>query len=228
VRGGSSLTRAERRAARQAAQAAELTQRLESLLPLRGDERVLDVGCGTGALAYAVADMAREVVAVDSDPSMVQAARAHAPANVRVELADGERLPFGDGDFDVAATLRTLHHTKRPELLLAELVRVTTGGGTILVADQLAPPDADLAAALNVFERARDGSTSRVLAERDLRALLEQLGLTVVHAEVVREARDLDAYLDLAGCEGAERAQVAQLAPDGYEATLGWFVLLRP
>src|SRR3954470_10142565 len=154
--GGSSLTRAERRAARQAAQAAELSERLESLLALCGHERVLDVGCGTGALAYAVADAAREVVAVDSDAAMVDAARAHAPANVRVELADGERLPFAAGEFDVAATLRTLHHTERPELLLAELVRVTKPGGTILVVDQLAPPDVEHAHALNVFERARD------------------------------------------------------------------------
>jgi SAM-dependent methyltransferase len=228
VRGGSFLTRAERRAARQAAQAAELTARLESLLALRGHERVLDVGCGTGALAFAVADAAREVVAVDSDVSMVAGARARAPANVRVEWADGERLPFGDGHFDVAATLRTLHHTPRPELLLAELVRVTKPGGTILVADQLAPPDDERAAALNAFERARDPSTSRVLAERDLRELLGQLGLTVAHAEVAYEPRDLDAYLDLAGCEGAERTRVAQLAPAGYGATLGWFVLLRP
>jgi ubiquinone/menaquinone biosynthesis C-methylase UbiE len=222
------MTRAERRAAQQAAHAAALAARLESLLPLRGGERVLDVGCGAGALAYAVAPAAREVVAIDSDPSMVEVARANAPANVRVELGDGERLPFEDNEFDVAATLRTLHHTLHAARLVNELVRVTKPGGIVLVADQLAPEEVEEAVALNEFERARDGSTSRVLPEHELRELFARLGLTVVRAEVDREARDLDAYLDLAGCAGAARDRVARLAPPGYEATLGWFVLLRP
>jgi ubiquinone/menaquinone biosynthesis C-methylase UbiE len=222
------MTKAERRAAHQAARATALAARLESLLALRGDERVLDVGCGAGALAYAVAPAVREVVAVDSDPSMVEAARRNAPANVHVEEADGERLPFGVAEFDVAATLRTLHHTERPERLVAELVRVTKAGGTVLVVDQLAPPDDESARALNEFERARDASTWRVLPERELRELLARLGLTVERAELEREARELEAYLDLAGCGGAERARVARLAPPGYEATVGWFVLLRP
>ena len=152
----------------------------------------------------------REVVAVDSDASMVEVARANAPANVRVELGDGEQLPFDDGEFDVAATLRTLHHTLHPDRLVAELVRVTKPGGIVLVVDQLAPVDAEEARALNEFERARDASTSRVLSERDLRELFAQLGLTVVRAEVDREPRDLDAYLDLAGCAGAERDRVAR------------------
>ena len=56
-----------------------------------------------------------------------------------VELGDGERLPFENGEFDVTATLRTLHHTPHPGLLVTELVRVTKPGGTVLVVDQLAP-----------------------------------------------------------------------------------------
>ena len=67
-----------------------------------------------------------------------------------------------------------------------------------------------------------------MLPEHELRELFAQLGLNVVRVEVDREPRDLDAYLDLAGCVGAERDRVARLAPPGYEATLGWFVLLRP
>ena len=222
------MTKAERRAAQQAARATALAERLDSLLALRGDERVLDVGCGAGALAYAVAPVVREVVAVDSDPSMVEVARRNAPANVHVEQADGERLPFGAAEFDVTASLRTLHHTEHPEQLVAELLRVTKPSGTVLVVDQLAPPDAEEARALTEFEQARDASTWRLLPERELRELLARVGLTVERAEIVREARDLEAYLDLAGCEGVERARVARLAPPGYAATVGWFVLLRP
>src|SRR3954451_2195127 len=104
ARDASSMTRAERRAAQQPARAAALAERLETLLRLRGDERVLDVGCGTGALAYAVAERVREVVGIDNDAAVVAVARRSAPANVRFEVADGEQLPFGPGEFEVAGT----------------------------------------------------------------------------------------------------------------------------
>ena len=43
----------------------------------------------------------------------------------------------------------------------------------------------------------------------------------------MHEPRDLDAYLDLAGCEGFDRERAHALAPPGYEGVLGWFVLGR-
>jgi ubiquinone/menaquinone biosynthesis C-methylase UbiE len=222
------MDRVELRAALQGARQDELAATLDRLLVLRGDERALDVGSGLGALAFALAPRVREVVAVDSDAAFVERARATAPANVEVLVGDGERLPFEPFNFDLAGSLRTLHHTRRPELLVAELVRVTKPGGTILVADQVAPVDPLAAFELNRFERARDASTTRVLAEGDLRALFDSNSLVLRHEEIVREPRNLDAYLDLAGCEGDERERAKLLAPASYEASLGWFVLTRP
>jgi ubiquinone/menaquinone biosynthesis C-methylase UbiE len=222
------MTKAERFAELQAARAAELASRIASLLSLRGDERVLDVGTGTGALAYALAPLVREVVAVDSDPELVERARVDAPTNVEVVVGDAEHLPFGPLEFDLAATLRTLHHTRRPELVVAELVRVARPGATILVVDQLAPVDPLAALDLNRFERARDPSTTRVLADTDLRGLFDANGLVLRRADIVREPRELEPYLDLAGCHGAERERAQALAPEGYEAVLGWYLLTRP
>jgi SAM-dependent methyltransferase len=195
---------------------------------LAGDERALDVGAGTGALAFALAPRVREVVAVEADPSLAERARQSAPPNVEVVVADGEHLPFESFSFELSATLRTLHHTHRPELMVAELVRVTKPGGQILVVDQVAPVDPLAAGDLNRFERARDASTTRVLADGDLRALFDANGLVLRHEEVVREAREINAYLDLAGCAGAERERAKSLAPDPYEAVLGWYLLARP
>ena len=219
---------ADRRAARRADQAAFLAERLTSLLPgLTGDERALDVGAGAGAFAFALAPLVGSVVALDVDPELVERARADAPANVEAVVGDGEHLPFDDFSFDLGGSLRTLHHTHRPELVIAELVRVVRPGGTILVVDQLAPVDPLVGFELNRFERARDPSTTRVLSEGDLRALFDANNLVLHHSEIVREARDLEAYLDLAGCEGFERERARALAPHGYEGVLGWFVLTR-
>src|SRR5262249_55925942 len=157
--------------------AAALAAMLDRLLVLDGDERALDVGAGTGALAFALAPRVEEVVAVELDPELAARAAADAPPNVEVVVADGEALPFEDADLDAAGCLRTLHHAARPELIVAELNRVTVLGGTILVVDQLAPVDPLEAAELTRFEHARDPSTTRVLSDGDLRALFDSNGL---------------------------------------------------
>jgi ubiquinone/menaquinone biosynthesis C-methylase UbiE len=218
---------AERRAALQRERAGALAERLGRLVQLTGDERALDVGAGAGALAFALAPHVREVVAVEIDEELAARARADAPANVEVVVGDGERLPFEPASFDFAGTLRTLHHTPRPELLVAELVRVTRPGATILVVDQIAPADPLAALELTRFEHARDPSTTRVLADADLRGLFDSNSLKLVREEVVREPRDLDAYLDLAGCAGEAREHACALAPSGYEGVVCWYVLAR-
>jgi hypothetical protein len=58
--------------------------------------------------------------------------------------------------------------------------------------------------------------------------LFESNGLVLVKAEFIREARELDPYLDLAGCEGEAREQARALAPSDYTAELGWYLLRRP
>lgn len=218
----------ERRAALQAERAAALSARLDELLPpLRGDERALDVGSGLGALAFALAPRVREVVAVEQDETFVERLRATAPPNVEVQQGDGEHLALPSYSFDLTGTLRTLHHTPRPELLVSELVRVTRPGGTLLVADQLAPADPLAAGELNAFEHARDPSTSRVLSDQDLRGLFDSNGLVLRRADIVTESRDLEAYLDLVECAGSTREAVRAMAPRGYEAIIGWYVLSR-
>jgi ubiquinone/menaquinone biosynthesis C-methylase UbiE len=221
------MTNPERRAQLQAARAEQLAALLDDLLDLTGEERALDVGAGAGAFAYALAPRVREVVALEVDEELAERARADAPPNVQVITGDGEELPFDDFEFDLTGALRTLHHTRRPEKMVAELTRVTRPNGTILIADQLAPVDPLQALELNRFEQARDPSTTRVLAEPDLRALFDANDLRLRRELVITESRDIDDYLALAGCQGAERDRARHLAPTGYAAVVGWYVLSR-
>ncbi len=222
------MTNADRRAERQVARAAELAALLDELLVLDGDERVLDIGAGTGAFAFAVAPRVRQVIAIEHDEELAARARTDAPANVEVVVGDGEQLTLEPFSFDLSGCVRVLHHTHRPELMVAELARMTRPGGTILVADQIASVDPLAANDLNRFERARDPSTTRVLSDGDLRALFDANGLVLRREQVVHEQRDLDSYLDLAGCEGTARERAQSLAPTGYEGVVAWYVLARP
>jgi ubiquinone/menaquinone biosynthesis C-methylase UbiE len=219
---------ADRIAAFQERRADELADRVREFLPLRGDERALDAGAGAGALAFALAPLVREVVAVELVPELIERGRPKAPQNVTFVEGDITKLDFERASFDLTGTLRTLHHVSRPELVIAELTRVTRPGGTMLVVDQIAPNDPLAALELNQFERARDASHTRALADVDLRQLFESNNLVLVKAEFVSEPREVDPYLDLAGCEGEAREQARALAPSDYTAELGWYLLRRP
>jgi hypothetical protein len=78
---------------------------------------------------------------------------------------------------------------------------------------------------LNAFERTRDPSHTRALADIDLRHLFESNELVLVRAEYEREERELGPYLDLAACEGDERVRAENMAPRPYVAELGWYLL---
>lgn len=221
---------AELIAARQDERAAALEAQVQSFVLPTGDEYALDVGCGAGALALALAPHVGAVLGVDPVPELLTLARERAPANATFAEGDGTALELEDGSFDLTGTLRTLHHIARPELVLAEMTRVTRPRGRVLVVDQLAPIDPLEALAVDRFERARDPGHTRLLPEIDLRQLFEANGLVLLRSSRAAEHRALDRYLDLAGCEGDDRVRALALAPQGQEAytvSVGWYLLER-
>lgn len=221
---------AARVAARQDARAARLAQEVRDFAQPRGDERALDVGTGAGALALALAPLVREVIGVDPVRELLELARERAAPNSEFVAGDGTALPFPDGDFDLSGTHRTLHHVARPDLVVAELARVTRSGGRVLVVDQIAPDDPAEAAALHEFETVRDSSHQRLLAEAELKELFAANRLELVRERRDEERRELAAYLDLAGCEGDRRARAEELAAANtsfLRESVGWYLLAR-
>lgn len=208
-----------------------LAAQVRAFVPVTGSERAVDSAAGTGALAFALAPLVREVVAVDLVPELLAEGRARAAGFPNVTFVEGDAtaLPLADAAFDLAGTIRSLHHIADPVGAIAELARVTRPGGTVVVIDQIAPDDPAEAAAIDRFERARDVSHTRLLPDAELRELFDQHGLDVEAVELEDETRDLAKYLDLADCDGEARERALALAPTqpSYVTRLAWYRLRR-
>lgn len=122
-------------------------------LALRGDEKVLDVGCGLGLLAIGAAKRLKSgrVTAIDIwDPGLlsgnsIDAAKENAKLEgvgdkVKFESVDASKLPYPDASFDVVTSSLALHHigsSDRRSQAVREMLRVLKPGGRIAIFDTL-------------------------------------------------------------------------------------------
>ncbi len=109
-----------------------LSSQLADLAGVRGGQRVLDVGCGPGALTAELVTRLgpAAVAAVDPSEPFVSAARARNPG-VNVLRASAEQLPFPDHAFDAALAQLVVHFMSDPVAGLAEMARVTRRDGVV-------------------------------------------------------------------------------------------------
>ncbi|MBE0010637.1 MULTISPECIES: class I SAM-dependent methyltransferase [unclassified Arthrobacter] len=232
-----------------------LAREFVSLAGVHHGERVLDVGCGPGALTVQLASLLgpEQVAGVDPSAPFVDAARVRLPG-VDIRRGTAEDLPFRDGSFDVALAQLVVHFMADPVAGLREMSRVTRSGGIVAACvcdhagakgplatfweavqsiDDLAPTEADLAGTA-------EGQLAALFDAAGLREI-EQGSMTVrVEFESfaawwepytlgVGPAGDYVRRLDMPGREELRHACAGLLpaAPFGIDAT-AWTVRARP
>ncbi|GAB3023062.1 hypothetical protein GCM10011376_38970 [Nocardioides flavus (ex Wang et al. 2016)] len=151
--------------------------------------RLLDVGCGTGALVRAARDAGLDTTGVDPDPEM--AALAADGLGSRVPVAGLPDLPFADDGFDAVVANFVLNHVDDPRAGARELARVAAPGGHVraTIWGSAPPPQAAMWNTLLDAAGAVRAPVPRLTADRDfersphgLAGILRQAGLAVTHA----------------------------------------------
>jgi ubiquinone/menaquinone biosynthesis C-methylase UbiE len=142
--------------------------------------KVLDVACGPGIVACAVALQAAQVTGIDLTPAMIAQARERQRSlkldNIEWHVGDATRLPFADGEFDVVLTRYSFHHMPDPAAALREMKRVCRKGGRVVVIDATPAPESQ--AAYDRMETLRDPSHTSALTLDQLRTLGREAGLS--------------------------------------------------
>ena len=134
-------------------------------------DRVLDVGCGTGQLSRALADLVggRNVAAIDPSEAVLAVCRARVP-EADVRAAPAETLPFADAEFDAVLAQLVVNLVDDPPGAVAEMSRVVRTGGVVAACFW---DDAEMPLLRSLWDAVRDVAPE-VLAQVDAQA---QVGL---------------------------------------------------
>jgi len=128
--------------------------------------RALDLGCGAGHVAYALArGGAGRVVAYDPSAEMLRVVAEEALGRgypgIETVAGSAENLPFTSGSFDLVISRYSAHHWANVPRALAECARVMARDGRLIVIDVVAPEEPLLDTTLQVLEFLRDASHVR-------------------------------------------------------------------
>lgn len=174
-----------------------------------GKVRVLDLGCGPGIVTAAIAPEVDEVVAVDLTPEMIELARKRCSelglTNVLFKVGQAEKIPFGDGYFDVVMTRLLLHHLLSPNIAVDEMMRVLKISGLAVVADIVSSGNSSEAELHNALEILRDPSHIRSLSEDELKKIIESTRLKIIESDSWINEREFGEWIKITNAPERER-----------------------
>ena len=165
-------------------------QRLVELVEPQPHWQALDIATAAGHTAFAFAPHVAHVRATDITAQMLTVAREQAAArsiaNLTVEHADADNLPYEDSRFDLLTCRIAPHHFPDIGAFLRESVRVLRAGGILAVVDNVVPQGV-AGDFVNAFEKLRDPSHGRCLSVQEWLEGYTQAGLELTQYEILEK-----------------------------------------
>jgi ubiquinone/menaquinone biosynthesis C-methylase UbiE len=209
----------------------------------RPDALVLDVATGTGHTAFALAPHARQVIATDVTPEMLEEGRKlneeSRMENVEFRLADAHELPFEDEMFDIVTCRRAAHHFVDIGRALREMRRVLKRNGRLVIDDRSVPEDDFVDATMNRLDRLHDPSHVRQYRPGEWSRMLAAAGFEVEAVEPYTQHRPLTSLTKdvapedvaeiraiVSSLDDSQRAVLNVVEKDGETYTNHWYVTL--
>jgi ubiquinone/menaquinone biosynthesis C-methylase UbiE len=201
-------------------------ERLVALARPAPADRVLDVACGTGHTALALAPLVGSVVGIDLTAEMLDRARRLAPeagaGNLEFRQGDVHALPFDAGSFDLVTCRRGAHHFGDIERALAEMRRVLAPGGRLVVDDRSVPEDDRVDVVMNRLDLLHDNSHVREYRPSEWRQMLAAGGFALEALETYERSRPLVSLTeDVATRDVAEIHAIVKGLSDEVRAAMG-------
>jgi len=173
----------------------EATKLLMRMARLNKNDTVLDVACGPGLLACALAPHVMKVTGIDLVPAMIEKAQKSQQekklTNINWKIGDILPLPFADSAFSAVVCRYAFHHFLRPEVVLKEMIRVAKPKGRVAVIDVFTS-SAIQSDAYDQVEKLKDPSHVRTLPLTELQAMVSRSGLINSKAEFYRIVMKLE------------------------------------
>lgn len=163
------------------------TGKIAATANIMPDDRVLDLGCGTGELLFTLAQKfpaANEFVGIDLSEEMLKLAKSKLDAFKAVSLRSGniEQIPYPDASFDLIVSSGVLHYVRNPKTMMREALRVLKPRGRLLLIDMA--QESLTTKISSMFRRIADPGAVQYFSLHSVSALLGSQGFKILSSEL--------------------------------------------
>lgn len=179
----------------------DIVQRIVSKANVKITDKVLDLACGTGIITKVLAQKSDTVFAVDITEKMISITKEMCENegynHVKVIKGNAEKLNFDNSFFDLIITRLSIHHFRKPEIVIREMKRILNDNGKIIIADIYSSEIPEESELHNAIEQLRDPTHVKALSIKEFNELFETNGFTINSMDMLETTREYGEWLDI-------------------------------